>query len=206
MMKPLPKLLSGVAAFGIATSAYSLTIVPTFDSSITSDPNGPAMMAAINAAIQVLQTNLIDSLTVNILFVNDPNVGLGQSLTWGNDYSYSDYLAALRSSAASINDINAMSQLPNSANDPVIGGSQIHLTSALARLLGIDTSPTPNGFDSTVSLNMPLMNFTRPPGDPDKYDLQGVVAHEMDEVLGWSSNLPDFSTIAPIDLFRYTTN
>jgi hypothetical protein len=51
-----------------------------------------------------------------------------------------------------------------------------------------------------------LMNFTRPPSDPDKYDLAQVTEHEMDEVLGISSDLPDLTEISPIDLFRYTTN
>ena len=49
------------------------------------------------------------------------------------------------------------------------------------------------------------MNFTRPPLDPDKYDLQQVTEHELDEVLGCSSDIP-VPTISPIDLFRYTTN
>ena len=50
------------------------------------------------------------------------------------------------------------------------------------------------------------MNVTRPSGDPTKYDLQQVVEHEIDEVLGCSSGLPNFTLICPIDLFRYTTN
>jgi len=188
---------------GIATSAYSLTIQPTFDSSITGDPNGAAMMTAINAAIQVLQSNLTDNVTVNITFVADENVGLGQSSTYGGEYSYADFLAALHNKSTSVNDALALGRLPNSPTDPVIGGTQIHLTTAQARLLGLDGY---NGQDSTVSLKMSLMNLTRPPADPNKYDLQQVVEHEMDEVLGISSGLPGTSVVWPVDLFRYTTN
>jgi len=53
---------------------------------------------------------------------------------------------------------------------------------------------------------MTLMNFSRPPLDPDKYDIEQVSEHEMDEVMGVSSDLPDFTIISPIDLFRFTTN
>jgi len=85
MKTPLLKLLSCFAAFGIASSAYSLTIVPTFDSSITSDPNAAQMEVSINTAIQVMESNVIDNVTVNITFVNDGSVGLGQSQTYGSD-------------------------------------------------------------------------------------------------------------------------
>jgi len=188
---------------GLASSAHGLTIVPTFDSSITSDPNGAAMMTAINAAIQVLQSKLTDNVTVKITFVSNEGIGLGQSETFGSDFSYADFRTALASHAASLNDTQALSHLPNSANDPVIGGTQIHLTTAQARLLGLNSY---NGTDSTVSLKMSLMNLTRPPADLGKYDLQQVVEHEVDEVLGISSGLPDTGIVWPIDLFRYSTN
>jgi hypothetical protein len=206
MKKTLVKLLSVLAVCVLATSASCLTIVPTFDASITNDPNGPAMKAAINAAIRVLQTNIADNFTVYIHFTNDPSVSLGQSSTWGGDYLYSDYLAALKSSAADANDTNAISQLPNTPTDPLIGGTNLHLTMALARHLGLDTGEGPDGFDSTIQLNTTLMNFSRPPAISTNYDMQGTVAHEMDEVLGTSSGLPATNEIWAMDLFRYTTN
>ncbi len=204
MKSPLIKLLSVLAACGVATSAYSLTIIPTFDSSITGATNAAAIEAAINGAILVLQSNLVDHVTVNVTFASDETVGLGQSLTFGDDVAYSDFLASLKNHAASARDAIALSRLPNSPTDPVIGGTQIHLTTAQARMLGLDNSYT--GPDSTVSCKMSLMNFTRPPADPTKYDLQQVLEHELDEVLGISSGLPDTSEVWPADLFRYTTN
>ena len=111
-------------------------------------------------------------------------------------------LAALRNHATSRDDANGLSQVPHSPTDPVAGGSQIHLTTALARLLGLESF---DELDSTISLKMSLMSFTRPPTDPEKYDLSRVAQHEIIEVLGTPSNLPQ-PFIAPIDLFRYTTN
>lgn len=203
MKNVLPKFLAGFAALGVAASAYGLTIIPTFDSSITGDPNGAAMMTAINGAISVLQSNLTDNVTVKITFKSDESVGLGESSTFGFNVAYSDFIAALISHAASTRDIIALGKLPSGPNDPVIGGTQIHVTTAQARLLGLSSY---SDTDSTISLKMSLMNFTRPPSNPDNYDLQQVTEHEMDEVLGISSHLPDTSYISPVDLFRYTTN
>jgi hypothetical protein len=202
MKNLLIKLLSGIAVCVIATPAYSLTIIPTFDSSITGATNAAAITNAINFAIGIFQSNIVDNVTVNITFVN-MNTGLGMSSTFGASYNYSNYIAALKTSAASVNDTNALSKLPDGPTDPVIGGTQIHLTTAQSRVLGLDSY---SGLDSTISLNMSLMNFTRPPIDPDKYDLISVTEHEVDEVLGISSGLPNTSVVWPADLFRYTTN
>jgi hypothetical protein len=206
MKSQLAKLLSGIAAIGIATSACGLTIVPTFDGSITNDPNGSAMTNAIYAAIHVFQTKITDSGTVKIHFTNDPTVGLGQSLTWGNNYSYSAYLSALRSRATSINDTNGLSKIPNTSTDPLTHSNQIYMNLALAVHMGLDSGYGPDGLDSTISLNMSEMNFSRPPLDSSKYDIAQVAEHEMDEVLGTSSDLYYGSPISPIDLFRYATN
>lgn len=197
------KFLSALAALGIATSAYSLTIIPTFDGSITNDPNGAAMVSGINFAIATLQSNILDNVTVKVAFTNDDTVGLGQSQTFGGKYRYTNFLAALKNRAASVNDTKALSTLPNSPTDPVIGGTNIYLTTAQARVLGLDSY---SELDSTVSLKMSVMNFSRPLADPDKYDLISTVEHEVNEVLGISSGLSDTSIVWPVDLFRYTTN
>ena len=195
--------LSRIVALGAATSAYGLTIVPTFDSSIQNDPNSGDMMAAINTAIQVLENSIADKVTVNIKFVNDPKENLGSSLTSTGVYSYPAYLAKLKSRSTSVMDAKAISVLTDAGSDPVLGGGQIRLASPLARLLGLEKSLPEDGFDSVVSLNMKNMNLIRPPGDPEKYDLQATAEHEIDEVLGFSSSLPETDVISPIDLFRF---
>jgi hypothetical protein len=205
MTRHLTKLLSVITACGIAGPAFSLTIVPTFDSSITGDANAAAIENDIYYAIGVMESNITDNVTVKIRYVEDESVGLGENSTWIGDYSYPAFLSALKRHARSITDTNALSKLPNSTRDPVVGGTQIVLTLPLARLLGLDSGYGSDGFDSTVSCAMSLMNFTRPPANPDNYDLPSVLEHEMDEVLGISSDLPDATEISPADLFRYTT-
>src|ERR1035437_3135598 len=120
MRKIFVRLMS-CAAIGIAVSADALNIIPTFDNSIANDPNGPAMMAAINAAIQTVEPNIVDNVTVQILFTNDPGTDLGSSFTYGAPVSYSSYMNVLRSRATSIFDAEAVSKIPNTATDPVIG-------------------------------------------------------------------------------------
>ena len=200
-------LLVGAVSLGLITPAYSLTITATFDTSITSATNAAAIEGAINFALKTLQSNIVDNVAVSILFVSDESVGLGQSQTLGEDVDYAAFITALRSHAASLTDTNALKRLTNNTQDPVIGKTTIHLTTAQARVLGIDTTPLDPGlYDSTVSCKMSLMNFNRTSIDPNKYDFIGTVEHEVNEVLGISSGLPSSTNVWPVDLFRYTTN
>lgn len=195
-----------LAALSLATSAAALTIVPTFDASISNDPNAALIITGINSAIQVLQTNLTDAVTVKILFKSAPS-GLGASLTTGIYVSYADYLTALRARATSVNDTLALSRIPASTIDPLVGTNTIFVNYPLARLMGLVTGYPADGNDSTITLNTSIMNLSRPPTDQNKYDLIATAQHEINEVLGCPSNLGDASgVIAPIDLFRYTTN
>jgi hypothetical protein len=208
-LKKILILLLVVSVFSASLEANAVTIVPTWDSSITSDPNVSEITNGIMFAIQTLESNLTDNLNVQIDFVENPNVGLGESSTWVYPAFYSQYRAALQASATSLNDSNALSQLPNGPIDPVQGQSQIQLTLPLARLTGITTGFGPNGYDATINLNIPIMNLTRPPADPSKYDLISTAEHEMDEVLGFDSTLNNNypgGPIGPMDLFRYMTN
>jgi hypothetical protein len=208
MKKVLIKLLFVLAVLGVASSARALTIVPIWDNTIVTNAQAAAITNGIMSAIQTLESSLNDNLTVRILFM-DTNVDLGENDTWYTDIPYSQYLSALQASATSVNDSNALSKLPNSSADPVAGNSNINLQLPLLRLLGFYSGYGPDGNDSTIYLNIPLMNLTRPPTNPNKYDLISVVTHEMDEALGFVSCLAiDYpgGPIGPMDLFRYATN
>jgi hypothetical protein len=208
-LKKILILLLASLFFGATLEVNAVTIVPTWDSSITSDPNVSEITNGIMFAIQTLESNLTDNLIVQIDFVENTSIGLGESSTWVYPAFYSQYRAALQASATSLNDSNALSQLPNSSVDPVLQESQIQLTLPLARLTHITTGYGGDGFDATINLNIPIMNLTRPPADPSKYDLISTATHEMDEVLGFDSTLNNNypgGPIGPMDLFRYMTN
>jgi hypothetical protein len=140
---------------------------------------------------------------VQITFVNDTTIALGQSDTFYATVSYSSYRTALKNKAADANDTNALSKLPAGTHDPVINGTQVNVTTPLYRCLGLGTY---TGMDSTISVNTSIVNFTRPGIDPNNFDMEQVVEHEIDEALGSSSALPSTSPINAIDLFRYDTN
>ena len=208
----LPLLASVLMTAAFSPSADALLIVPTFDSSITGDPNGASMMTGINLAIAQMESALLNPVTVNIEFKN-VNFGLGESSTFFSTPSYSQYLSDLTNNQTlSPNDITALATLPAGPNNPVNAGTSMFLTLPLLRAIGEPVlGDNGGGFDSTISLNMSLMNFLRTgPQDPGKYDLEQVTLHEIVEVLGSGgagSTLGGAGTdIGSMDLFRYSAN
>ena len=212
-------LLVGCLAQCRALSATNLTITPNYDTSsdlqsfsgapfhatpISADPNHMAIEAAINSAIAVFEKDISTPINVNITF-GEMTTGLGASATYTGEVSYSSYRAALASHATSAADFTSLASLPNTATEPVTGGSNLYITTADAKALGYSGSfPT---YDSTIMLNMSLLSY---PGGPaltsSKYDLSSVVSHEIDEALATGSGLNDSPTtpIRAEDLFRYS--
>src|ERR1043166_661783 len=195
----------------LATGPGGLKIIPTFDSSITGDPQAATIEATINAAIAVYQNTYSDLTTVTITF-QEMGSGLGQSSTYYTSYSYANYRAALASHATTSDDATAIAHLPNTAANPVNGSSSIDLTLPLARTLGFSGADTPPGqTDSTIGLNTSIMNLSLSSTNPSKYSLFSTVCHEIDEVLGMGSALNGLNNgdpsptgaISPMDLFRY---
>jgi hypothetical protein len=90
----------------------------------------------------------------------------------------------------------------NGGINPVDNSGFIRMTTANQRAIGNPNNP--GGSDSTISLNISLINISRtPPIYPNKYDLMAVVSNEIDEALGTSSGI-NRANAAPVDLFRYT--
>ncbi|MDB6057088.1 MAG: hypothetical protein JWO95_932 [Verrucomicrobiales bacterium] len=190
-----------------------LVITPIFDSSITSDPNSATIQQTINAAIQQYEAAFSDPITVTIQFSKMAS-GLGHSSTYINNIAYSTLLTALNSDAKTTNDAIALAHLPAGPNNPVNGNSSVTLTLPNLRALGLSGAPPAGQPDSTISLNLSVMNLSRSSIDPSKYDLMAVAQHEIDEALGFGSALNGLANGAPaptgpvgvIDLFRYDQN
>jgi len=184
--------------------ASGLTIVPTFDVTITSDANAATIMATINKAIAVYEASLADPITVTITF-QEMTSGLGMSNYSYYNISYLDFYNHLLADKTTANDAVALAHLPGVLNNPVTGSSTININVANLKALGFSgyTSGLPGGVDGIVSLNTSLMNLSRPPGSGSKYDLLAVTEHEIDEVLGLGSTLPAVDDPFPEDLFRY---
>jgi hypothetical protein len=186
---------------GVNAISAGLIINPTFDLSITSDPNAAAIENAITTAIADIQSRFSDPITVNISFARMAS-GLGQNSTAFFNVPYATFLAALKADVRSGDDAAAVSLLSSVANNPVNGSPTINVKSANLRALGLGGTVA---IDGTIGLNTTI---TAPgsPGSTGSYNLVAVVQHEIDEVLGLGSSLPSvsFSTIFPEDLYRYS--
>jgi hypothetical protein len=204
------------AAVGLCTASgrANLTIVPTWDSTITSDPNAAAIEASINSAIAVYSADFTDNVTETITF-KEMSSGLGESEWYYYTQSYSGYLSALNSHKTTATDTAVLAHLPSGSANPVNSSTSINLQDPLARALGF-SAPTPGGAtDGTVLLNTSIMNLSAPfTQNSGRYSLFSTVSHEIDECLGIASALSGLSNgaaaptgaIFPEDLFRYDSS
>jgi hypothetical protein len=204
----------------ITTEATTgLNINPTFDSSITGNPNAAAIEATINRAISIHESLFSDPITIQIRFRYSttgpdgtplPAGAIAQSLFVIYQIPWSTYIGALRADARTSNDNLANATLPATALSP-----NIKPRSAGGRAVGLDTPPAmfANGnvgqggpYDGIVTLNSSVpFQFTRPPS-VGNLDAQRSTEHEMDEVVGLGSRLGHTGNdLHPQDLFSWSS-
>jgi hypothetical protein len=199
-------LTAGLAVIILGSAAPAragLVINPIFDSSITGDPNAAAIEGVINSAIQEYQAKFNDPITVNIEF-HSMTTGLGQSSTFFATGTYSQFLAALQADATTSYDAIALAHLAAGPNNPVNGSTLMNVKTANLRAIGINVNPPAGQPDGFIGLNTHI-TFPGSPGSSLTYFLKATVQHEIDEVLGLGSALPNppSQTIFPQDLYRY---
>ena len=208
----LRRVLFAAATFTVATTHAGVTITPVYDTSFTLQPNFATLQATVNNAIAIYASNMGDNLTLAINFKFDPLIGGAQSEYASVNFSYTDYRNALVLKATTANDAIVLANLPAGPTDPVIGGANVAVPQALGLALGL----------SGVQANYGTVSFNTATYASNPAGFLGVIQHEIDEVLGTGSNLPNNvngilpgpgggtailpTTIAPADLFRYATN
>ena len=197
-----------------------LTIHPTFDSSITGNPNAAAIEAMINRTIAIYESLFSDPITIQIRFryaTTDPD---GSPLSHGlvsesdttlyTNIPWNTYISALRADARTSNDNIANASLPGNALSP-----NIRPTSGNGRAVGLNTPPAmfANGtvgqggpYDGIVTLNSAKpFQFSRPVNG-NNFDAQRITEHEIDEVMGLGSRIGDNSSdLNPQDLFSWSS-
>lgn len=206
-------LLAGCMAF--AASAHAgLVINATFAGVYSA-----AQQAEVNTAISYYQTTFSDNMTLNIRFLNS-GAGLGSSSQFLYKVNYADYLTALRLDATTANDATALANIPNGTgalpaagqNSPVPGtGNQLIINRANAAAVGLNVGTQSDGittWDADVDLNLALMSTNHASPTAGLYDERSVAMHEINEVLGTTSNLGRTNAFfagssSAIDLFRY---
>lgn len=199
-----------VVSFAViaASARAGLIITPTFDSTITSDPNAAAIEGVINTAITNYETHLTDPINVTIKF-QEQSSGLGASNWWYYNISYQQFINQLNADASTPNDATALAHLPHGANNPVNNDTTINVKTANLRAIGINglNSGLSGGLDGIISLNTHITDIGSP-GTSGQYSLISTTEHEIDEILGLGSALPPGGLISndplPEDLYRFT--
>ena len=197
-----------------------LTIHPTFDSSITGNPNAAAIQAMINRAIAIYESLFSDPITIQIRFRYATTGPDGSPLSHGlvsesdttiyTSISWNTYISALRADARTSNDDSANASLPGNALSP-----NIRPTSGNGRAVGLNTPQAmfANGtvgqggpYDGIVTLNSAKpFQFSRPVNG-NNFDAQRITEHEIDEVMGLGSRIGDnTSDLSPQDLFSWSS-
>jgi len=193
-----------------------LVINPTFDSSITGNPNSAAIQAMINQAVTIYHSLFTDSITVSILFRYSTTAPNGSPLGTGTlamstfvfySVPWNTYINALTADAKTSNDTTANASLP-----AVPLSMNVLPSSAGGRAIGLNTPGTMGAdgslgggtFDGIVTINSAKpFQFNRPP-TPGNFDALRSTEHEMDEVLGFGSFLNVGGTdLRPQDLFSW---
>jgi hypothetical protein len=196
-----------------------LGIHPTFDSSITSNPNAAAIEAMINRAISFHESLFSDPITIQIRFRYSTTTPEGRPMPMGTlartdlviyPIPWGVYMSALRADAKTSNDSEANASLPGTALS-----TNIKPSSAGGRAVGLDTPPAMfadgsvgqgGPYDAIVTLNSAApYQFSRPPS-ASNFDAQRSIEHEVDEAIGLGSRLGgNGSDLRPQDLFSWSS-
>jgi hypothetical protein len=206
-----------LAAMAFVTPAQALLIIPTFDSTLTSNANAAAYEAAINTAIGTIDGLYSSPGTVQVLFAYNSGV-LGQSNTTDYKLSYTEYTNLLKADSAA----NPGNTVLSTAVAHLSSGNtanSVDATSALLRVaLGLSAAVgclnasgvcgTGGTYDSIVSIGNVGLSSNGPGLNTQAVS---VLEHELDEVLGGGgtgTTLGDSvtSTIGPTDLYRYQSS
>jgi hypothetical protein len=216
-------LLAAAMAFAVSgappaqASPGTLTVDPTFDSSITSAPNAGDIEGTINKAITTIEGlyTTFKSVTVNVLF-KLASMSFPASTANGFFFNaYSDYTNALKADlAANPSNTVLTTAIANlSKGNDSDGSGDILATTGQLRSLGFDApscfdasgnfncvgGPS-NPFDAIVTLNTSGLDFTGSKPSATDFDALGVVEHQINEVLGGGgagSNLNNIVTGCP---------
>lgn len=206
----------GLAA-ATAAPSHALTILPHYDTSITSLSNAASVMAAFNAVAHDYAISFNNPATVNVNVSWGsvagqalPSNAVGASVS--NLYGYFSY-GQIRNDLAGFSAANpsdtalatAVTSLP--FNTPA-GPYRYVVPSAEAKALGL-ISPTRNSLDGSIGFAGSISGYDFNPTNgvnAGAYDFQAVAAHELAEVLGRISGISSTSPAwrTPFDLYRYS--
>lgn len=202
--------LSAALALGAGMAAASPIFTVLYDPTVNFSA---ADKAQIQAAVNFYTSNLTSNFSVTIAFGSQAGGGASTS-AFAESATYSAYYSALvANSSGDTTDAVAIASLgAASAFNPVTGSANVELSPILASNLGVG-SVVSDSFsqcgnvtaNACIQVGANVLNATGAPMG----SLMGTVEHEIDEVLGTSSALPNGGGTLPTDpsvadLFRYS--
>ena len=197
----------------------SLTIVPTFDSSVTNSVDATGYEAAVDTAINFFEQhfttayNVVVDLTFS--FNNSIGTAVGENVSNYLSYSYGQVYNAIQkvdgAATATATQRQAAATLASQfgSTDPT-GGGNFWLTTADARALGLAPANSAPPSDATVTLNSGYSYTWSQSGGiaAGTFDAVGTFEHEISETLGRTAFLGqnqfyDGADYNILDLFHY---
>ena len=180
-----------------------LVINLIWDASVANAPAG--FQSVVEKVAQFYESQFSNPITLNINVgwgeVEGSSLGtaIGESEVFLKLFDYSEILAALSQNAVSsaqLSAINALTSFTPSGSN--------YVTIAEAKAIGLITDMT--AVDGYIGFNSSYQySYDDSNGVPGRqYDLYGVVAHEMSEVMGRLSLLGYNQAYSGLDLFRYS--
>jgi hypothetical protein len=219
---------TALSATLVAGPARALTIVDSFDASITGSANAAQIEATIAAASNRIASLYSNSVTVNILFQTSASTGLGMSDNAIFSSSYSVYRNQLAlDSLAHPGNTTLATAVNHLGSGNSASASTVAATGTLFKVLGY--SGVPSCFDSGGNFasscggaggvgiydgiisfnNSNIVNWGGTIG-PSQYDGVSVAQHEIDEVLGGGGGGSfvgagyGAGVFGALDLYRYS--
>jgi hypothetical protein len=199
---------SGSAEVTSGQQSAGLVINIIWDSSVANAP--AAFKSVVESVVQFYESQFSNPVTLNIdvgwgeVAGTPVTTALGESESYLQSFSYSQIVSALAQNASSNAQASAVNSLPSSAPN----GNAYYLNLADATALDLITGTTTLdgavGFSSSLPFSYSTSNSGSVPAG--EYDLYGVVAHELSEVMGRISLLSYSGASSLMDLFRYTSN
>jgi hypothetical protein len=199
----------GVVA--LSTSAFALTITPTFTANFNANfgANAAAAQAAWISAANVLTANFNDPVHVNITVDAVAGTGVfGQSSTFLNSTTYANLLTRVVGDAKTTDDFTGIAAGGSvGLADPTAGAGTWWVSRAEAKAIGLIADDLSNDGTTTFGAGNPF-TFSGAIA-PGTYDFQGVCGHEISEVMGRlgisGGTIGAFAnSYSLIDLFSYT--
>jgi hypothetical protein len=196
-----PKIVTGVGTH--------LTIVPTFESTVTSSADASQIESAFNYVVSQYEAEYSDPVTLDVNVAYSGS-GLGESsqnLVCG---TYATLTSALEANETTPDQITSAQDVP--ATDPTGGSAPdgwcISISEAMVLgLLPADCFSTPTCSPYVPTITFGVQPYTFNPSDRDvsgEYDFIGVAEHELSEVMGRIPGLDQSGFNTLNDLFRYT--